>query len=88
MQFTTTVTQKGQATIPVFIRRKLGIKPNSKVSFEINDRNETVIKPVKDFLSLRGSLKTNKKPLSSRQLDDFVAGSVAKEYAAKLHKME
>lgn len=86
MQFTSTVTQKGQATIPAPIRKKLGIKPNGKVSFEINQNNEAVIKPVKDFLSLRGSLKTNKKPLSNKQLDDIVGASVAKEYAAKFKK--
>lgn len=80
MQFTTTVTQKGQATIPITIREKLGIKPNSKVSFEINDRNETVIKPVKDFLSLRGSL-ISKKPFDIKAMDKAVEKYIAKEYA-------
>lgn len=83
MQFTTTVTQKGQATIPIFIREKLGIKPNSKVSFEINDRNETVIKPVKDFLSLRGSL-TSKKPFDIEAMDKAVEKYIAKEYGKKI----
>ena len=35
MQFTTFVTQKGQATIPATIRRQLGIKPNTKIVFEL-----------------------------------------------------
>lgn len=83
MQFTTTVTQKGQATIPIAIREKLGIKPNSKVSFEINDRNETVIKPVKDFLSLRGSL-TSKKPFDIEAMDKAVEEYIAKEYGKKI----
>lgn len=86
MQLVSTVTQKGQATIPIFIREKLGIKPRSKISFEMNGEGEVLIKPVRDFLAMRGSLKTNKKSLSNRQLDDFVATSVAKEYATKLKK--
>ena len=60
MQFTSSVTQKGQATIPAAIRRKLGIKPNSKIIFEINNKEEVSIKPVVDFFSLKGSVKTNK----------------------------
>ena len=60
MQFTSSVTQKGQATIPAVIRRKLGIKPNSKIIFEINNNEEVSIKPVVDFFSLKGSVKTNK----------------------------
>jgi len=41
MQFTTSVTQKGQATIPVAIRQLLGIKTNTKIvliiRFLVND---------------------------------------------------
>lgn len=56
------VTQKGQATIPVFVRNKLGIKPNGKVVFE--QRGETfIIRPIEDTAklidNLYGSLKTN-----------------------------
>lgn len=60
--YISTVTQKGQATIPIFVRRKLGIKPNGKVMFEQRGE-EFVIKPVEDINnlidSLYGSLKTN-----------------------------
>lgn len=79
MQFTTTVTQKGQATIPAPIRKKLGIKPNGKISFEINQNNETVIKPVKDFLSLRGSLRS-KKPFDIEAMDKAIERQFRKEY--------
>lgn len=32
------VTQKGQVTIPLNVRRALGIKPGSEVEFDIDDR--------------------------------------------------
>ena len=33
----TTVTQRGQVTIPAEVRRLLGLRPHSKVTFEIDD---------------------------------------------------
>ena len=61
----TTVTQKGQTTIPVSIRRKLGLKPGNKVLFE--ERGEEVIlKPAVKISLLRGSLKTLKKYSKTR----------------------
>lgn len=75
----TTVTQKGQATIPVFIRKKLGIKPGEKVVFE--ERGEEVIlRILPDLSSLRGSLKTNKK-----YDEDKVVESVGKMLARRLY---
>ncbi|MBI2315116.1 AbrB/MazE/SpoVT family DNA-binding domain-containing protein [Candidatus Daviesbacteria bacterium] len=56
MQFTTSITQKGQATIPALIRKRLGILPNTEIVFELKDNNEAPIKPVVDFLSLKGSI--------------------------------
>ena len=41
----TTVTVKGQVTIPKRIRDAKGFKPGSKVVFDINEAGETVIRP-------------------------------------------
>ena len=80
MQFTTTITQKGQATIPAPIRKRLGFKPREKISFEINEKNEAVIRPVKNFLTLRGSLNS-KKPFDIEAMDKAVEKEIGKEYA-------
>lgn len=62
--YTSNVTQKGQATIPIFVRNKLGIKLNGKVVFE-QKGEDFIIKPVGDINqlidNLYGSLKTNTK---------------------------
>ncbi|MBI5300754.1 MAG: AbrB/MazE/SpoVT family DNA-binding domain-containing protein [Chloroflexi bacterium] len=34
----TTVTQKGQVTIPLAIRQLLGIKPSDRVTFRVTER--------------------------------------------------
>lgn len=60
--YISSVTQKGQATIPFYVRHKLGIKPRGKVIFE-EKRGEFIIKPIEDINklidSLYGSVKTN-----------------------------
>jgi antitoxin PrlF len=41
----TTLTSKGQATIPKHIRDALGLKPGDKLTFDVNDAGELVLRP-------------------------------------------
>lgn len=82
MQFTSSVTQKGQATIPAAIRKLLGIKTNSKIVFELNDNNEVLIRPVKDFFTLKGSIKTNK-PFDIQAMEKAVQDAIVIKYGKK-----
>lgn len=50
-----TVTTKGQITIPVNIRSFFHIQPNDKVDFII-DNGRIIITPVKTLKQLRGSV--------------------------------
>lgn len=81
MQLTTTVTQKGQATIPAHIRAKLGIKPNSKVVFELKN-NEASIRPVADFFAMKGSVKSNR-PFDIRAMEKAVEKAILNKYGEK-----
>ncbi len=36
-KFTTTVTQRGQVTVPAQVRKVLGVKPKDKITFTIDD---------------------------------------------------
>lgn len=59
---TSTLTSKGQVTIPKEIRNALGLKDHDRVSF-IRRGDEVVIKPVKgDIISLRGSVRPKRRP--------------------------
>jgi antitoxin PrlF len=57
----TTVTSKGQVTVPQRVRERLGIVPGSKVEFELAEDGRVVMtkvdseKPVSRFERLRGS---------------------------------
>ncbi|MBI3576981.1 hypothetical protein HY086_03015 [Candidatus Gottesmanbacteria bacterium] len=55
-----TITQKGQVTIPASIRAVLGLQPRQRVVI-MQDATGAVIRPESDFFSLYGSVKTKKK---------------------------
>lgn len=38
------VTSKGQVTIPLEVRRKLGIEPGSEVEFELDERGARLVR--------------------------------------------
>ena len=44
----TTLTSKGQATIPKNIRDRLGLKAGSRLIFEVNRAGELVLRPKDD----------------------------------------
>lgn len=56
----TTITSKGQITIPADIRLRFGLVPFQKMVF-MEEKNTIQIKPAVDFFSLKGSIKTKKK---------------------------
>ncbi len=64
----TTMTQKGQVTIPVLVRNALGLKRGDQVQFTLK-KKVVQIKPAKKFsiMSLYGSLKSKVKPNLSGQ---------------------
>lgn len=56
-----TVTQKGQVTIPVDIREALELFPGKKVVM-MKDLDRVVLQSVPDFFALRGSIKPKRRP--------------------------
>ncbi|MFA6955595.1 MAG: AbrB/MazE/SpoVT family DNA-binding domain-containing protein [Thermoanaerobaculia bacterium] len=52
------VTSKGQITIPLEVRERLGLDTGDRVDFIIRDSGEIVVEPATvDLLELRGSVK-------------------------------
>lgn len=39
-EVTTTITQRGQVTLPVEVQRLLGVRPRDRVTFAIDDRGQ------------------------------------------------
>lgn len=76
------ITSQGQISIPIRFQRDLGLNKYKKAIIS-EEEGRLIIEPVKDFLSLGGSLKTNKKPLSNRELHEFVAKAMAEDMNKK-----
>jgi len=71
-----TVTQKGQVTIPKYVRDSLHLITGDKVEFVHNDRGEVVIKPLTRKVSeVAGILSKYKKsqPVSIEEMDQAIA---------------
>ena len=83
MTYLVSITSQGQISIPVRFRRELELE-KTKRAFISKEDNKLIVEPVKNLVELGGSLKTNKKPLSNKELDEVVALAVAEEYARKL----
>jgi len=58
MKYSTTITKKGQMTIPKEIRENLDIKIPSQVTLDLNEKEKTVrIMPQKDILDMAGRFR-------------------------------
>ncbi len=81
----TSMTKKGQVTIPVQIRRALGLKPRDKVVFEIRD-NEVTIRPApSDLAAGFGAVTPKSRPedfrLMRKEVGEWLAEEVHRELA-------
>ena len=82
-EYVTTVTQKGQVTIPGYIRKALKIKPKDRVAFELVD-GEVRLRPMKSrLLAGYGAVKPPGKPIDfkklRREIEEEIAEEVMKE---------
>lgn len=78
----TSITQKGQVTIPVPIRKKLNLKRGQKLEF--TEKNGKVIaEPIPDFFSFRGALR-GKRALTNREIEKIAAKGAVKRYLKTL----
>jgi AbrB family looped-hinge helix DNA binding protein len=67
-EIVSSITSKGQITIPVEVRRHLGVGTTDKVSFVIEDDGKVELRPTRyTVASLRGIVP----PLPGRETIDF-----------------
>lgn len=83
MAQTTTVTKKGQVTIPKSFRDKLGLKKGTRVSFRLSSRpDELRLKPAPDFLEVAEGLSRKLK----QRLKKIISPLKAREYMEKYYQ--
>ena len=77
----TTLTQKGQVTIPREIRVRLGLKPRDRVAFEVEGDAVKIRRAAGKALAGYGSVKPRKKPEDFRTLREEFERGVGEEVA-------
>jgi len=70
---TGTVTSKGQVTIPVEVRRKLGIVPGTALEFVVTDAGTLVVIPrSRSVRDLKGMIPRPKRALSVEEMQHAI----------------
>lgn len=78
-QILTTVTKKGQVTIPVEIRRLLGVDPHDKIAFVVLADQVCVVRPTSVVERTAGALKTDESVLSDEELREAAEIAIAED---------
>lgn len=79
---TSTITSKGQVTIPKKIRQQLNLKKGDQIDFQLLPDGEIRISPQKrSYHDLYGILnRENQKPVSVHEMDEGVAEYFLNKY--------
>lgn len=76
-----TVTSKGQITIPVEVRRRLGLEPGSRIRFVPTDSDSYEIVRISGTIrSLKGLVPSPASPVTLADMDRAIAEQVAAEF--------
>ncbi len=78
-EFETTVTEKGQVTIPQEIRRMMGLRPHDKVAFEVEGDVVRIRRASSKLLQGYGAVTPRKRPEDFKELRENFEKGVAED---------
>ncbi len=79
---TAAITSKGQITIPVEVRKRLGLKTGDRVGFIENENGEIILKPkTGSIMNLRGIVKWTGKPAKIEEMNEAIATHIQEDWA-------
>jgi len=81
MNYTYSITRKGQITIPKAFREKLGLDNLGKATLRVNDRNEIIITAPKDLAEVRSLLNKPTFKDKTSEREQAIGTQLAKKYA-------
>ena len=81
MEGVTTLTSKGQVTIPKVIRNELGLKPSDKIRFSLENGHVTLRKAYPALEEVVGSIPAIDVPME--EWDEIIQEEAAQRYAEK-----
>lgn len=82
----TTVTRKGQVTVPVEIRRALGLKEGDRVTFTMDNGTVRFERPGSVVERTRGIFKSNLPPMTPKEMREFAAKAMADDAFERMNR--
>jgi AbrB family looped-hinge helix DNA binding protein len=79
-----TVTTKGQVTIPVEIRRLLQVQPRDRIAFVVEDDKVRLVRSQSVVARTAGALKSAKPPLTAEELREVAEKAIAQEATSRM----
>jgi antitoxin PrlF len=79
-----TVTSKGQVTIPKAVRDFLRVKPGGRVKFFMHPDGSVVMLPVLPVTALKGIVPRRGRPVTLQEMDDAIERGAAEEYLSSV----
>lgn len=77
-----TITSKGQITIPIDVRRALGLRPGMRVAFVPTSAGTYELVPESGTVrALKGAIATPAKPVSLEQMDAAIEAGIVEDSA-------
>lgn len=86
-QYDTTVTQRGQVTLPAEVRRILGVAPRDKVTFQVESDDVRILSPRHTLESVYNSVRPRKE-YEGRDIDDLIKLANEENARAVVGKMK
>lgn len=78
-----TLTSKGQTTIPKDVRKRLGLKPGDRIRFMVNPDGSVALVPVTlSVRELRGMLPRPQRPATIEEINEAIADAAAESGSA------
>ncbi len=85
-QISSTMTQRGQVTLPAEVRRLLGVKPRDKVTFTIDGGEVRLEAPPFSLESAFGSVQPSTRPEDLDGITRAAKDAKAEQTARELYK--
>lgn len=76
---TSTVTTKGQVTIPSKLRKALGLFPGKKVAFRL-EGGKITLEPLRDDITAAFGLLKSRRGVSVDEMDEAIAQAVVERF--------
>ena len=74
-----TITSKGQITIPKAVRDELGLREGDRVAFRVLEDGRVVVEPETiDLLDLEGTLRPKRRGVTLADMDEAIRAEAAK----------